>query len=195
MTTTSPYEAPGTESEMPTPPLAQRSTIPKVFGIINIVFAVLGSLGSLIGVVSVFGMGAMAGVLEDKTFDKLADAMSIYKPYVIADAVFKVVLGVLLLVAGIKLVKYRVQGAKLTKIWAMIRIVWAVGFTVVSYGAMAEYQQAVSSMQNLGGVSAVAGQGQVVMIIQMVIGTAMVCVYPILSMIFLRREDVQKSLS
>lgn len=195
METTSPYQSPETQAGMNPLPVGQRSTIPKVFGIINIVLAILGSIGALFGLVSVFGMRALADMADDASLTKMAEAIDVYKPYILADLVVKIGLGVLLILGGVKLLKYKLQGAKLTKVWALIRIGWALVFPLVSYSAMMEYQKAIASIQADGGEAMMAMQGGVITIIQMVIGIAMVCVYPILSILFLRKEDVQKSLS
>ncbi len=125
--------------------------------------------------------------------DRLQEAADAYLGYLIMDGGVRFCLGLILLFAGIKLRQYKRIGFKLTKIWAIPRIIWAVVYPILSYSAVVKFGEASNSMSMVAEGS--ESLMQIMQIVGLVLGVAMVCVYPILSMIFLRREDVQKSLS
>ncbi|MDE0825207.1 MAG: hypothetical protein OSA48_00185 [Akkermansiaceae bacterium] len=110
------------------PPILEPKRI-KVFGVMHIVF---GGLGLLMSVGSVVMMQFQRAILE-KTQSASAPGMEEYnrvsldlmekmKPMTYLGLVFTVILGSLLLVAGINLVKSRAKGVKLSNIYTYVSL-------------------------------------------------------------------------
>ena len=169
------------------------TTVPKVFGIINIVYACLGMMMGLVSVGAMFAFkavmsGAQGEVKEAKMFVEAFDDLMIYS-YI--DAVFKVVLGLVLLAAGIGLLKKKIWGQRLCLFWAIGRMVVAVGMLVLTLGPTREFQEKVNQMEG--------GQQeqfqQMAQGVGSVIGIVVVCIYPVLCLVFLTKKRVRDSLS
>ncbi len=156
-----------------------RSKAPKVFGILHIIFACLGIL-------------AVAGNLASKTVQKqidnlpadlpshIFDTYETLKTYNLIEMLLKFVLGVLLLVAGIQLLRYRKMGVKLTNLWASARIIVSLIFAFLLYDILED----LSSLSKEGSAYNFG----------VVIGMQIVCIYPIVCLIMLNRESVTKDL-
>lgn len=99
-----------------------RSGIPKVMGILMIVFASLGLLFTLIGA----GGPSDTGGLESELLDKL-------KLFANIDLIVGLLIGILHLVAGIMSVRYKTNGPKLAIIYGISKIVWTVLSLVLVY--------------------------------------------------------------
>lgn len=109
--------------------------------------------------------------------------------YSYIDATVKIVLGILLIMAGIKLLKYQSKGVKLSNIWAIIRMIWGIGFICFTYSTTLELQQLLlASNPEMSSVMQASST------IGLVVGIVLLCVYPIISLILLNRPNVRKSL-
>jgi hypothetical protein len=97
-----------------------RSGIPKVMGILMIVFASIGLLFTLIGA------GGSSTGLEGDVADKLSLLNNI-------ELIAGLLIGVLHLVAGIMTVRYKANGPKLAIIYGITKIVWTVVSLVLVY--------------------------------------------------------------
>ncbi len=197
--TSSPYLAP--QSGMSAPPVetpsAVTTSIPKVFGIIHIVYACIGMVGAIFGV-GVFLL--METVLtktggEIQEMDAFLEAYSTMAIYTYIDAGIKIMLGVCLLVAGIGLLKRRLWAQKVSILWAVVRVVVAIVMTVVTYGASIEFQERMAEVTQ-------SQQGQIeqsqfqanIQNLSSVFSVIMVCIYPVLTIIFLSKKVVKDSL-
>jgi len=173
------------------PPAAQ-SSIPKVFGIIHIVYAALGIMLSLATVVALFAAKAFVGNLEGESneFNAMFDELGGLMIYIYVDGAVKIILGVVLLIAGIGLLKKKLWAKNISVFWAVARIVAAVGMTILTMGPAREFQE---KMSEAGGSQqeqfqlALQGAGNI-------IGVVLVCIYPVLTMIFLTKKHVTDSL-
>lgn len=100
-----------------------RSSIPKVVGILMIIF---GSLGLLFGLLGLAGNSANAGLRDVPAF----------KTYMTMNMVYTVVglgISVLHLVAGIRSVGYKANAPKLATMYALINIVTSVAWGIVVF--------------------------------------------------------------
>jgi hypothetical protein len=118
-------------SYMPPPnpyggPAQVRSGIPKVMGILMIVLASLGLLGTLVGLSGFGNNEALRGYADYDT----------YLTYQKIANVFGLGLGVLHLLAGIRSVGYKANAPKLAIIYAVLAIVNTVVGLIVMYAWM-----------------------------------------------------------
>ena len=168
-----------------------RSAAPKVFGILHIIYAAIGIVGALIGL----GAGALMNSARDQAgvdkeqLDSLLAGMDDYLRYSYIDAGVKVVFGVILLIAGIKLLKYQKSGLKLTNLWGVTRILWMIAYTALSYPALKQFQESLTAL-NPEAMKIQSSMNTV----SMIIGIAVISIYPIVSMILLNRASVKKDL-
>lgn len=190
----SPYQSPGAEQSAPPP--EQRSGVPKVFGILHIIYAALGGLLGLFGL----GGGALMKAMfqevtkvareEGQDISKVTDALDSLMTISMIQSVVAIVFAVLLLVAGIKLLKYQESGRKLSNIWAISRMVVAIPLAFMAISAQATLQEEIQNLsQETSGIdmSALAGVGGL-------IGIVLVCIYPVLSLIFVNKEQSKAAL-
>lgn len=195
----SPYQVP--QSGMSAPPagaIAPKTTsIPKVFGIINICYAGLGMIGAVFSVGSFFLMKTLlskAGdeVQELETFTEAYSTMAIYT-YI--DAGIKVVLGIMLLVAGVGLLKKKLWAQKMSVTWAVLRIIITVVMTIVTYGASLELQEAMGEVtKDQPGAIDQTKLKSSIQGVSSVFNVIFLCIYPVLTIIFLSKKVVKDSL-
>ena len=185
----------------PPPPEANPhvpTSIPKVFGIIHIVYACLGMIGAAFGVLGMVAMKAMAPHLGDEVegldvFFSAYDKMAMYS-YI--DVGIKVILGLVLLIAGIGLLKKKLWAQKLSVTWSVVRIIVGIGMTILSYGAALQFQQDIADftqtngdqMDQFGLQSSMQG-------VSSVMGVFVLSAYPVVSLILLSKKSVKDSLS
>ena len=199
--TPSPYGTP--QSGMSPPPLEANpqvpSSIPKVLGIIHIVYACLGMIGAAFGVLGMVVMKAiMAPDLGDEVegldvFFSAYDKMAMYS-YI--DAGIKVILGLVLLIAGIGLLKKKLWAQKLSVTWSVVRIIVGIGMTILSYGAALQFQQDIAdSTQTNGDQMDQFGLQSSMQGVSSVMGVFVLSAYPVVSLILLSKKSVKDSLS
>jgi len=168
------------------------TSLPKVFGIIHICYAALGGIVSLMGVAGMFFFQFLAqkGGEEFKEIRPIANAYDGMTSYVFVDAGVKVVLAVMLLVSGIGLLKRRAWAIKLSNFWSVSRLVVAVGMMIWGLAVMSDFQDQVTAGQN-------AQQQQFQRMGQNVgnvFGIIVVCIYPIVSLVFLSKKRVKDAM-
>ncbi|MBT8038286.1 MAG: hypothetical protein KJO21_12155 [Verrucomicrobiae bacterium] len=126
-------------------------------------------------------------VKEASLFVEAFDELMVYS-YI--DAGLKVVLGLILLVAGVGLLKKKLWGQKMSLFWAVARIVAAGVMTVVTLGPTREFQEKVGQMDG--------GQQeqfqQMAQGVGSVMGVVFIAVYPVLCLIFLTKKKVKDRL-
>lgn len=168
------------------------TSLPKVFGVIHICYAALGGIVSLMGVAGMYMLRFLAekGGDEFKEIQPLASAYDGMSIYMIVDAGIKVLFAVMLLAAGIGLLKRRAWSIKLSNFWSVSRIVTAVGMMMWGLAVMSGFQDQLQAGQN-------AQQQQIQQISQNVgnvLGIVMVCIYPIVSLVFLSKKRVKDAM-
>lgn len=192
---TSPYQSPESREQppfIPHSPQPVRSAIPKVIGIIHIVYATIGIVGALMGLAATSFTEKMleAGNYTDEQISEYMATADRMTPYTYANAAVSVAFGALLLIAGIKLLKYKTQGLKFSNIWSIGRILWAIIFIVLTYNVSRELNQAVVDLDpDTAAIQSNFG------VIGMVLGVLMMSAYPIVSYLILNRASVKKELA
>lgn len=196
---TSPYQAPQSGMSAPPPEAIPPATtsIPKVFGIIHIVYACIGMIGAVIGVGAFLVMKAVLSSAGDEMaeMEPVLDAYSTLEIYTYVDAGVKVVLGIMLLVAGIGLLKRKLWAQKVSIFWAVVRIVIAIVMTVATYGASLEFQEKMGEVsQNQPGQIDQSQFQSSIQGVSSVFGVIFISIYPVLTIIFLSKKVVKDSL-
>ncbi len=107
------------------------SAWPMVIGVIAIIFGSLAILQGCFGAVSSLFMSSLSGLMPTEQATML-DAMEGLKPWMIIGAVLTLALGILLLVAGIGLVRRRAWSPTACMVWAGIKMVFVVGNTILA---------------------------------------------------------------
>ena len=115
------------------------SAWPKVIGVITIVFGALGILvygcGGLIGnviVVALSGAAQSGGAIDPVNAAQM-DVLRQYMPWTILSGLGSLALGVLLLVAGIGLLRRRSWSRKASVVWSILRMTYAIPTGVLGY--------------------------------------------------------------
>lgn len=195
-----PYQATETDSTPSIPALPQqRSSAPKVLGIIHFVYAGLGLIAGLSGVAS----PALTKLTTKPIIDaaqKVGKSSAEYQAAVqeiarlsLMNGVVQIVLAVLLAIAGFHLIKFRLKGAKLSKLWATIRIPAAIIFAFLSVGPTQKMMIAQSELMSAGDNPMVKlmdtiGSASVIM------NVVFLSIYPIVTLAFMTRKKVVSAL-
>ena len=125
-----------------------------------------------------------------KDIAPMTDALDSLMTVSMIQSVFSIGFAVLLLVAGIKLLKYQQSGRKLSNVWAISRMVVAIPLAFMSINANTKFQEEVQKLTpdnatlDMGAMAGVGGT----------IGVILVCIYPILSLIFVNNARAKASL-
>lgn len=98
------------------------------------------------------------------------------------------ILAVLLLMAGIQLLKRKAAGAKLSKIWAIIRLIIAVPLVYLTVTAQAELMFAINEVAPTSLARASNGVG-------IGLGIVVLCIYPLFTLIFMSQATVKNTLT
>ncbi len=179
------------QESMPPEMYQQSETpVPKVFGILHLIYAVLGAGVAIMGVVSrvvmkmVVESGPKAGE-QLKPVMQMWDNMAVY---LYVDLAVKVVLGFILFIAGVGLLKRRAWSLKLSFVWSVSRIILVIVMTAWGMHEVAKNQHLLLELQpNSSNEMQQIGQytGNLV-------GVVILCIYPIVSLIFLSRTKVRQ---
>lgn len=195
-----PYQSTETDSTPLAPPvMEQPSSVPKVFGIIHLVYAGLGMIGGLMGLanpaLAKFTTGPILETAKKtgKSTEAYESAVAETARYAMMNGVVQIALAILLLIAGLNLIKYQLKGAKLSKIWALARIPLAIVFSFLSMDATKRMMTTQNELIGTGNPS-MDNMMETMGTVGIVFGILMVSVYPILTLIFLSRAKVMASL-
>ncbi len=178
--------------EIPHPP----SAWPKVIGVITIIFGSLAILQGCLGAVSTLFLGAFASVAPQEQ-EALFQAMEDLKPWMIIGAVLTLALGILLLVAGIGLVRRRAWSPTACMVWAGIKMMFVVGNTILAdmaqqaqFEAMQEMMQQDPNMP--AGMPAMMGSFmQVFGVFAIVVGILWGWALPVFLLIWFSRSKIK----
>ncbi len=179
-------------------PMNQSSDIPKIFGIIHIVYAVIGGGMGLIGVISALFLqktGVFSGIEklqgEGGSMEGISSYMDELSRWSLIDGVVKIILAIILLFAGIMLLKRKIIGAKLSKLWAILRILSVVPMSYFSTVATMKMQEGLFQ-----GGSAAAATANVtsLTLLGAIVGNIFVIIYPIVTLVFMLKFFLKDSL-
>jgi hypothetical protein len=121
-----------------------RSTWPTVLGVIAIVFGALGLLKGIWGLLSPLFLDAMADMMPSESAASF-EVMEEWASYFAAMYTATILVGGVLLAAGIGLVKRLQWGVTAVWLWVFVRIVVAVGEAVL--GSQAQHEQFTAMAQ------------------------------------------------
>ncbi|MEJ6570834.1 MAG: hypothetical protein QNL01_00275 [Akkermansiaceae bacterium] len=204
----SPYQPPQaqmeSQMESDTVPPANISAVPKVIGILHLVFGGIGLVMGVIGIAS----AAFKEKLEEMQFasypeevrEGMRGAMQpIYETqkWDMISGVGSLILAVLLIVAGLKLVKYRRQGRKISNIYSALSIghkLFTIGIVIfIKSPVMKKVGESLEKMSGQSDMNMGTMMGPIVIISGIVMAIVMM-VYPILSFFLLSKKQARDSL-
>lgn len=169
--------------------LGQPQTV-KIFGILHIVFAILGFLSIVYTIfITVFGNPFLKFSATTPASKAQAEAQLAMEeqmlPATIGGSVLVIIIGTLMLIAGVKMLKSRRDGLKWSNRYAWTSLAGkAINLILVitySIPAMKEMTDRV------GGSTPMPGFFGPVMAASMIVGVLITCTYPILSLILLNK--------
>ncbi len=194
-------------TDLPPPPLMtppvepgeiphRPSAWPMVIGVIAIIFGSLAILQGCLGAVSTLFMSSLSGLMPAEQAT-MFDAMDDLKPWMIIGAVLTLALGILLLVAGIGLVRRRAWSPTACMVWAGIKMMFVVGNTILAdmvqqaqFEAMQEVMQQDPNMP--AGMPAMMGSFfQVFGVFTIVLGILWGWALPVFLLIWFSRSKIK----
>ena len=123
----------------------QPSAWPMVIGVIAIIFGSLAILQGCFGAVSTLFMSSLSAIAPAEQAT-MFEAMEDLKPWMVTGAVLTLALGILLLVAGIGLVRRRAWSPTACMVWAGIKMMFVVGNTILADMAQQAQIEALQEM-------------------------------------------------
>lgn len=189
----------------PPPNLAMETVIEpasiKVFGIFHLIIAGLGSIGTIFGLVMLQfsnqfsklmtmappGSSSGASSQQEKA---VIQYLGETRTYTYITSGFSIILAVMLIIAGIRLLKKRESGRVMS-----IRYAWAsIGTKVITLVMILTFMMPATTRYNEAMFSSIgSGMGStmnVVTQISQLVGLAMTLIYPIVVLIMMRKEKV-----
>lgn len=193
----SPYQPPVHQDPRQEPAYAHRSVLPKVFGILHIVFGSIGVIWGAISMVMYLVASAALNGLQSELETSGAEgvnAMNNLTGWDFASTIFSFILGILLIVSGIGLVRYKKSGLKISNIYCVLSIIHKIGAGLILL--LVKMPVISSAVKDAGGNT--QGMEDTVMTTAIVVGGIMVLlmmIYPVLCLILLNKKQSQDSLS
>ena len=190
-----PYQSEATEAQPPALP-AKKSTIPKVLGVIHLVIGGITMVSGLIGVFSGKSQAdsykeTFAGKGMDTTLvsDGVLESLAVLDFPTTMIAGFELLASVLMVVAGIGLLKYQGWGRLITNVYAsMSLLLKGVNVYVMAVIAMPFYEALIASDENMQ-IVGVGGMRAIV------VGSIIVsAVYPVVALILVNVKSSRLSL-
>lgn len=185
--------------------IATTSGIPKVFGILHLVFGGLGLLFGLFAVVSALFTEQMQkmqfATYPDGVRERMMEAMQpVYETqkWDLASSCFSLVLAVLMIVAGLKLVKYRRQGLKISNVYSLLSVLHKLAAVGIVIGVKAPAMKQVGEkLEEIGGTESAAMSTMIgpVAIIIGILTAVVMAIYPVLSYFLLNKGQSKDSLA
>lgn len=193
-----PYQAPETDAtnhdaEILLP--SAISSVPKVFGILHIIYAVIGGLVGLGNIATPYFIKAALGpsvhdvIGAGKDTDTLNTLIDRYIMISTVDGTIRIILAIVLLIAGIHLLQKKAYGVKFTKLWAITRMFVAAPLVYLTTIANAEVTNLIAQ-SNSGVAATLGGNG-----VGIGFGIVLLCIYPLVSVIMLSHQTVKNSLT
>ena len=168
----------------------QTTTWPKVVGVISIVLGSGACLSGGWGFAAPRFMKMMADLLPQ---DQAAPftAMQEWSTWILISSSLTILIALVLLVTGIDLVRRRRRGIKLGRIWAVLKMIFAVCGTVI--GFVIQKEQFLQMSEQLRQQNAPI-DGSVLVVfgaVGAVFGILWACVYPVFLLIWFSRAKVK----
>lgn len=201
MDTSTSYTLPQPPPEIPAEFVRPPSSI-KVFGVIHVILAAYGLITGVFGIVSTLflksfvefipGMkGQQAGIELEKT----TALMKELQPYSLTHAAFALVLAVLLLLAGLGLLRNQEKGRKWSVRYAWTSIVFKVIYLIVNLVVILPLTKAMAMSELHTIPDNFSGTMELVMTITTVFSVVITFVYPIVTLVILNGKQVRSYLT
>jgi len=165
---------------------AQAPTWPTVIGVISIVFGAGACLGGVWGLFAPQFLDLMAKQMPQGQAEMFS-AVQEWSTWMVVNAALTVIIALVLLAAGIELVRRRARGVKLCRVWAVLKII----FGIVGAYIGLQIQQAQFREMSQGNLPVGGGFYVVVGVVSMVFGIAWTCAYPVFLLIWFSRAKVK----
>lgn len=153
-----------------------RPTVATVFGILHIIFGALGILGAAMNVLAM----AVSPAGQNPVYDLVAEN-SLFAAYTYAGMVLGLVVSILLIAAGIGLLKVQPWARTVSIGYAIYGILMATIGTIIGLTVI------LPAMADQGGATAAGAR------IGVVIGSVTGFIYPVLVLIFMLRSDIKEA--
>ena len=164
----------------------QAATWPKIIGVISIVFGSVACLSGAWGLLAPRLMEAVAVKAPQSQAAPFA-AMEGWGTWIVVSSALTMLIAPVLLVAGIDLVRRRRRGIKLGRVWAVLKMIFAVAGSYLGF-VMIQEQFRQMPQQKLP----VGGDFFVVMgVVGAVAGVLWSCAYPVFLLIWFSRAKVR----
>ena len=147
--------------------------IPKVFGILHIVFGVLCGICAVTGMVGNFGGAAVVQVEEISNYFTILGIISVLTG----------IANLILLIGGIGLLKYAKWGRTLSMVYSILAII--VGLANVTW----QFFMKPESMGTMSSEAEAVGRS-----IGLVVGAVMILIYPIITIVFMNKQVTKDAL-
>lgn len=166
---------------------APESSWPTVVGVIGIIYAGLGLLGNVCGVVVIAFAPQYIEWLQnmgmsDADAQEMESDLSI-NAWLVISGIFGFALVIMLLVGSIKLLKRSQKGAKLCKLWAWISIPWILIGSAISFAVQSPIPKSPTHVE------------QLIAVIGAAIGFIFVLVLPIFMTIWFARSKIKSDIA
>ena len=191
------YQAPSVEARPPSPPpiQAHKPALLQVFGILHLLAAGYGIITGLWGAYVAFVANPFINMVPPGPARDAQETMTrAMQPMTVINLAITAVLVLLVIVAGLKLLKAKKDAVKASNRYAIASIVGKVvgGVLVFIYMVPAQRQMIDEQLGGMGDVPAGMKTGMdAAMIVGPIMGILFTCLYPVLSLILLNRRSVK----
>jgi len=159
-----PFESTEPSAIPPAPetPDVPRTSWPTAVGVIGIILGALGLLGGCCGVVYPFAWPAYVNFIKQQPNvpPEVIQQLEASTPplmWSVASGVIGLVLAVMLLLGSIKVMRRRIEGVSLCRIWAWIQIPWAIIAIVANIVIQAQMMAKLQNVPTGGAVGPIIG--------------------------------------
>lgn len=186
-----PQEPPAMQPDSPptiaAPLQAKKTSWPTVVGVIGIIYAGLGLLGNVCGVVVLAFAPQFIEWLQnmgmsDEDAEDMAASLS-FSTWMVLGGLIGLALTIMLLLGSIKLYKRRQSGAKLCKLWAWITIPWVFISTTIGFVLQTSISESSTAAEQIGAL------------IGAIAGTLFALILPIYLVIWLSRSKIKSEVA
>lgn len=185
------YEPPAPVAPPPPKPGVRPTSI-TVFGILNLVFAVMGFFGTCIGMVPMFLLPKLSTSMElppNPVFDVMQESRA-YFGFMVVSMCLGMIAAIVLGVAGMGLLKMRSWGRKLSIGYGVYAIFAVIAGTIANFVWLVEPLMEQAGRPGAGPEAAGAIGGM----IGGTVGSCFGLIYPVCLLIFLFRPNVVQAL-
>ena len=166
---------------------APKSSWPTIVGIIGIIYAGMGLISNVCGVVIISFAPQLIEWLQkmgmsDADAQEMKASLSI-NTWLVVGGLIGLAMVIMLLVGSIKLLKRKQSGAKLCKLWAWISIPWILISTTIGFAIQTSIQESSTPVEQVGAI------------IGAIIGTIFGFILPVYMVIWFARSKIKSEIT